>query len=176
MILRLLCSGRIRPADHDASGNVRDLGRSRRVVNERLFRALLVRDGGCTHPGCGSGSGLEAHHVRHWLYGGRTDLANLVLLCRAHHRGLHLGAFRIAVLGRQRFRFLRADGRELEHHIDPGRLAATDRPVESEFTAVTDDAATPRWTGEYLDRDWAISVLAQRRAGRPDHGGGSRCA
>jgi hypothetical protein len=28
----------------------------------------------------------------HWLHGGRTDLANLALLCRAHHRAVHEGA------------------------------------------------------------------------------------
>ncbi|HEX2374877.1 MAG TPA: HNH endonuclease signature motif containing protein [Actinomycetota bacterium] len=38
----------------------------------------------------------EAHHVRHWLHGGPTDLANLVLLCRAHHRAVHEGGWRLA--------------------------------------------------------------------------------
>jgi hypothetical protein len=27
--------------------------------------------------------------VKHWIDGGRTDLDNLVLLCRRHHRILH---------------------------------------------------------------------------------------
>ena len=31
----------------------------------------------------------EAHHVRHWSQGGPSDLANLVLLCRKHHRVIH---------------------------------------------------------------------------------------
>lgn len=165
VVMRLLCGGRIRPVVHDAEGNVRDLGRSRRVVNERLFRALLVRDCGCAHPGCESRSGLEAHHVRPWLYGGRTDLANLVLLCGSHHKGLHLGEFSIVPLGRQVFRYFRHDGAELERHVDPARLTATEQPVETEHCDLADDAATTRWTGEYLDRDWAIAVLAQRRVG-----------
>jgi hypothetical protein len=37
----------------------------------------------------------EAHHVRHWIDGGGTDLANLVLLCRAHHHAHHDGEFRV---------------------------------------------------------------------------------
>jgi hypothetical protein len=32
----------------------------------------------------------EAHHLWHWLDGGPTDPANLVL-CRAHHRAVHAG-------------------------------------------------------------------------------------
>jgi hypothetical protein len=38
---------------------------------------------------------LEAYHVRHWIDGGGTDLANLVLLCRAHHHAHHDGEFRV---------------------------------------------------------------------------------
>jgi predicted restriction endonuclease len=37
----------------------------------------------------------EAHHLRHWLHGGPTDLANLALLCRAHHRAVHEGGQRL---------------------------------------------------------------------------------
>ncbi len=33
----------------------------------------------------------DAHHVVHWSAGGATDLDNLVLLCRHHHRTLHTG-------------------------------------------------------------------------------------
>ena len=32
---------------------------------------------------------LHAHHLRHWLYGGRTDLANMVLLCDTDHGLVH---------------------------------------------------------------------------------------
>jgi hypothetical protein len=31
----------------------------------------------------------EAHHIKHWQDGGPTNLANLVLLCRKHHRVIH---------------------------------------------------------------------------------------
>lgn len=164
VVERLLCAARIRTAVHDGPGNVRDLGRSRRVVSERQFRALLLKYGGhCAHPGCTSRAGLEAHHVRHWLYGGCTDLANLVLLCRAHHRGHHAGEFRIKAMGGGRFAFFRHDGRLLEQRVDPARLADRAEPVETEFAATASDAATPRWTGERLDHDYAVTVLAHHR-------------
>jgi hypothetical protein len=31
----------------------------------------------------------EAHHIHHWERGGRTDLSNLLPLCRHHHDRLH---------------------------------------------------------------------------------------
>ncbi|MDT4929566.1 MAG: hypothetical protein QOF92_2433, partial [Pseudonocardiales bacterium] len=132
VIKRLLCSGRIRTARHDRDGSLLDLGRSHRVVTPHLFRALLLRDGGCAHPGCGRRHGLEAHHVRHWLHGGRTDLANLVVLCRAHHHAHHDNELIIIPLGRGRFRFLRADGRELPQHPSPPEHTDTTTPIEDE--------------------------------------------
>jgi len=33
--------------------------------------------------------------VQHWSRGGPTDLDNLVLLCRRHHRSVHEGGWRI---------------------------------------------------------------------------------
>jgi hypothetical protein len=51
----------------------------------------LRRDGGCARPGCPEDrlERLHAHHMRHWLFGGRTDLPNLVLLCDADHGLVH---------------------------------------------------------------------------------------
>jgi hypothetical protein len=67
-----------------------DLGRSTRVVQPAQRAALAVRDSGCVFPGCDRPLGwCEAHHLRHWLDGGPTNLANLALVCRAHHRAVH---------------------------------------------------------------------------------------
>jgi hypothetical protein len=69
-----------------------EVGRATRVVSPAQRTALAVRDGGCRFPGCDRPlAWCEAHHLRHWLHGGATDLANLVLLCRAHHRAVHEG-------------------------------------------------------------------------------------
>jgi hypothetical protein len=67
------------------------LGRRRRLATRGQRRALLRRDGGCARPGCPENrrERLHAHHMRHWLFGGRTDLANLVLLCDVDHGLVH---------------------------------------------------------------------------------------
>jgi hypothetical protein len=73
-----------------------ELGRTTRVVSAAQRTALAVRDGGCVFPGCDRPlAWCDAHHLRHWLHGGATDLANLVLLCRAHHRAVHEGGWRL---------------------------------------------------------------------------------
>jgi Domain of unknown function (DUF222)/HNH endonuclease len=160
---RLLCSARIRTATRNHTGEVLDLGRSQRVVSKAQFRALLMRDKHCRYPGCGSRSGLEAHHVRHWIDGGRTDMRNLILLCARHHHLHHDGFFSIVARGRSKFGFVRADGRELAAVVDPRPVTAAHPPVER-IVRTADDAPRTRWGGERLDRRWAISVLATRRA------------
>jgi hypothetical protein len=74
-----------------------EVGRTSRVVTAAQRAALAVRDGGCVFPGCDRPPAwCEAHNLRHWLHGGPTDLANLALLCRAHHRAVHEGGWRLA--------------------------------------------------------------------------------
>jgi hypothetical protein len=74
-----------------------EVGRTSRVVTPVQRAALAVRGGGCGFPGCDRPlAWCEAHHLRHWLHGGPTDLANLALLCRAHHRAVHEGGWRLA--------------------------------------------------------------------------------
>jgi hypothetical protein len=73
-----------------------EVGRTSRVVQPAQRNALAVRDGGCVFPNCDRPlAWCEAHHLRHWLHGGPTDLANLALLCRAHHRAVHEGGWRL---------------------------------------------------------------------------------
>jgi Domain of unknown function (DUF222)/HNH endonuclease len=74
-----------------------EVGRTSRVVQPAQRAALVVRDGGCGFPGCDRPQAwCEAHHLQHWLHGGPTDLANLALLCRTHHRAVHEGGWRLA--------------------------------------------------------------------------------
>jgi Domain of unknown function (DUF222)/HNH endonuclease len=70
-----------------------DVGRSSRVISPAQRSALAVRDGGCVVPDCDRPlAWCEGHHLVHWAEGGPTDLANLALVCRAHHRAVHEGA------------------------------------------------------------------------------------
>ena len=99
-------------------GAVLDVGRARRTVSGRLRTALQVRDEGrCRFPGCSS-KRCDAHHIKHWSRGGETKLDNLVLLCRFHHRVVHEGGFKVAVVGGgvengARVAFWRPDGRDV---------------------------------------------------------------
>jgi hypothetical protein len=73
-----------------------EVGRTTRVVQPAQRTALAVRDRGCVFPGCDRPlAWCEAHHLRHWLHGGPTDLHNLALLCRAHHRTVHEGGWQL---------------------------------------------------------------------------------
>jgi hypothetical protein len=162
VVQRLMCDGRVRTILHGSGSNVLDVGRSHRLVTDRQYRALLVRHHGrCAHPGCPNTKDLDAHHRIPWLQGGRTDLANLVLLCERHHLAQHAGEFQISSLGGGRFRFVTADGRDLSgsDQIGHGNV----RRLEDEHAEVAPCAATPLWDGQRLDRRYAISVLAGRR-------------
>ena len=61
------------------------------MVDDCVALKLLRRDGGCARPVCDETriERLHAHHLRHWLFGGRTDLTNLVLLCDRDHGLAH---------------------------------------------------------------------------------------
>jgi len=60
------------------------------VLHPRPTKALWLRDGGCTLPGCTMpAQWCDAHHLTHWLDGGPTDLANAALLCGYHHHLVH---------------------------------------------------------------------------------------
>lgn len=67
------------------------VGRRKRRATRAQRMALLRRDGGCARPGCPETriERLHAHHLRHWLFGGRTDITNLVLLCDRDHGLVH---------------------------------------------------------------------------------------
>ncbi|MFP5219993.1 MAG: HNH endonuclease signature motif containing protein, partial [Actinomycetes bacterium] len=66
------------------------VGRAARIVTAAQWRALAARDRHCVVKGCRRPPlHCEAHHVRHWLDGGPTDLNNLVLLCFQHHHEHH---------------------------------------------------------------------------------------
>ena len=62
--------------------------------------------------------------MKHWIDGGETRLSNLVLLCSAHHRLLHHGAFHITVED-DGFAFVSRDGEVIEPALRPQFPAAS---------------------------------------------------
>ncbi|GAC1365747.1 MAG: HNH endonuclease signature motif containing protein [Actinomycetota bacterium] len=87
------------------------IGRARRQVPAWLARHLRQRDQGCRFPGCGSRRHLQAHHIQHWAEGGPTDAANLVMVCRRHHRLVHERGWSISLTQGSDLAFVRPDGR-----------------------------------------------------------------
>lgn len=86
--LRLACDCRLQTV-HEHDGLTPGIGRTSRVVPRWLLRQLIHRDGCCTFPGCNGRRSLHAHHILHWVFGGPTELDNLLLVCSFHHRLLH---------------------------------------------------------------------------------------
>jgi hypothetical protein len=87
---RLACTAHVIPAVLGGSSEVLDLGRGRRLFSAAQRRALLLRDRHCRAEGCDiPGTWTEAHHWDPWHRGGRTDLADGVLLCHHHHHRVH---------------------------------------------------------------------------------------
>ena len=88
---RLACTASLLPAVLGGAGEVLDLGRSRRLFSPAQRKALAIRDQSCRAEGCDiPAAWCEAHHAaRPWQAGGRTDLADGLLLCSFHHHRAH---------------------------------------------------------------------------------------
>ena len=110
-VRRLCCDASVVTVTQDAKGNPLDVGRKHRVVQPALRRALLARDRCCRYPGCTHRKWLDAHHVMHWVDGGKTSLENTLLLCDRHHRLLHEGGYRIRTDHRGELFFQTARGK-----------------------------------------------------------------
>ncbi len=94
-IRRLACTARIIPAVLGGKSEVLDLGRSSRLFRPAQRKAMVLRDRECRAEGCSiPAAWCEAHHAgRPWADGGRTDLADGVLLCSWHHHRAHDAAY-----------------------------------------------------------------------------------
>ncbi|MFB6611350.1 DUF222 domain-containing protein [Agromyces sp. NPDC056379] len=145
-----LCEGYL-PILFDDDGACLDLGRDERLFTDRQKIALAVRDGGCLDPDCTRPpSWTEAHHIDHWQRdGGRTDLADGILLCRRDHLRYHNQGWEVRRTGAdywlippagvdpaQTPRLMRPKTpADIVDPVDPARLTPTHvgaRPAESE--------------------------------------------
>ncbi len=140
-LLRLACDANILPAIFDQKSRPLWLGRGRRHATKHQRSVLAARDKGCV--GCGtSPNWCQAHHIRHWEHGGKTDIDNLCLLCsHCHHHQVHTNGAGI---------IQDPDGRLILHHRRR-RLAPSPAGNGSEHVPVSDppsgngaDIALPR--------------------------------
>jgi hypothetical protein len=94
---RLACDAAITPILRGAESNQPQAGSTTRVPAGSQRKALVVRDRGCRFQGCDRPPDwTDAHHIKHWADGGKTEMDNLVLLCRRHHRMVHEEGWRLA--------------------------------------------------------------------------------
>jgi hypothetical protein len=97
---RVACDCGITPVVLSSASVPLDVGRTRRLVTPKQRLALTIRDRGCAFPSCARPARwADAHHIVSWLDGGPTDLTNLVLLCRRHHRMLHHSEWTVRIGG-----------------------------------------------------------------------------
>jgi Domain of unknown function (DUF222)/HNH endonuclease len=89
-VRRHACDANLIPAVLGTHSEPLDLGRGHRLVTIHLRRALVLRDRGCAFPNCARPARwCDAHHIHHWLDGGKTSLDNCVLLCSMHQQLMH---------------------------------------------------------------------------------------
>ncbi|MCP3670489.1 MAG: DUF222 domain-containing protein, partial [Gammaproteobacteria bacterium] len=93
---RLSCDASLVTVLEKENGRILNIGRRSRTIPPSSQLALNLSDTSCQYPGCCSTNFLDAHHIKHWADGGETNLDNLVILCRKHHRDLHKGEVSIA--------------------------------------------------------------------------------
>jgi Domain of unknown function (DUF222)/HNH endonuclease len=166
---RLACDASVVRIIEDENGQPLDVGRRTRTIPPAIRRALNSRDRGCRFPGCTHSRYVDGHHIKHWAAGGSTRLANLVSLCRFHHRQVHEGGVSIQVLDDGALRFCRRNGEPLE----PIALDDARRPAHwSELAAthcrqgieIDKDTAVTGWRGERMDYGLAVEALLHRVA------------
>jgi hypothetical protein len=118
-----------------------------------MLAAVLYRDDHqCRFPGCTHTRWLQAHHIRHWLHGGGTDVDNLVMLCAFHHRLVHDRGFRILRRGPDLL-FTTPSGQPVPPAGLPTEGAVAELVELSARSGKTSasESLTPLWAGEHLD-------------------------
>ena len=125
---RIICTSGTIPIVFGPDGNVLNLGREQRLFSTSQKTAMGARDGGCIWTNCDRpATWTEAHHINQWARdGGRTDLADGVLLCRHHHLLLHNNHWEIVRKGNTYWLIPPSD-------IDP---AQTPRPLHTKSAAL----------------------------------------
>jgi hypothetical protein len=97
---RIACDAHVIPVVLGSRGEPLDVGRASHTVPTAIRRAVIVRDRGCSFPGCSAPARwCDIHHVVHWADGGPTSVGNCVALCGRHHRLIHHSDWRIQMTG-----------------------------------------------------------------------------
>ena len=99
LLAHLMCRAELTPfliKKVDRNIEVLDVGRTERLATPRQAKAISLRQGGiCAAPACRHPISHN-HHLNWWSKGGRTDLDNLIGLCRKCHTLIHTGRLELA--------------------------------------------------------------------------------
>jgi hypothetical protein len=151
---------------HDSAGKVLDLGRRRRRPNAALRRAARERDScRCRFPGCESRR-VDLHHIQYWSHGGRTQLDNLLSLCKFHHMLVHDRGYLIAAARDGTFAFCRPDGTMIPASPLLPQVGGTIGDCHD--ADISPETIIPAWYGERLDLDYAIHVCFANARTEPE--------
>lgn len=95
---RMTCDCVVQQILISPTGEPLAVGRAERFFTPAQRKALNVRDGGCVFPWCQKPpSWCDAHHIKHWIDGGETNLNNAALLCSHHHHQVHADKHRVYI-------------------------------------------------------------------------------
>lgn len=153
--VRRLCCDTSLITLHEQHGKTLDVERKTRTISPAMKRALQKRDCGCRFPGCTATRYVEGHHVQHWADGGRTELSNLILLCKHHHRLMHEGGFEV-IRTDDEFRFISPSGAV----IPAAAPWVTSTADAADIVAAAKTTSKPwDWCGEQIDWNDAMEFL-----------------
>jgi hypothetical protein len=126
-LLRMAADANVIPVLCDYTGGVLAYGRTRRLASAGQRAALAARDGGCCFPGCDRPAAwCEVHHITAWIDGGNTDLDNMCLLCRFHHREFEQRGWQVRMID------------DVPHWVPPACLDPVQQPVRNTAHHITD--------------------------------------
>jgi hypothetical protein len=96
-VRKMLVDAKVYPVVMGGNGEVLDYGRGKRFFTDTQKRAIAVRDGGtCQFADCDQPVRYsDAHHCQPWSQGGLTNVADGAPVCRADHKKLTEGGYRI---------------------------------------------------------------------------------
>lgn len=167
VVQRLICDASVSTLSFLPDGTAVPEGRTRQIPGS-LRRAVLTRDGGCRWPGCSRRRYVDVHHVVFVSKGGKTRLSNLAVLCRAHHRLVHEGGYRLSMDEHASVSVTTPDGATLPaRSVLPGGDDLDLVRLHEREGLVCDDCTMPVG-GERFDLGLTVDVLLaeERRAAR----------
>lgn len=163
-VQRLACDATVSTVSFAPDGAATPEGRTRQIP-DTMRRAVVTRDGGCRFPGCTRRRYVDVHHVVFVSHGGKTRLTNLTTLCRAHHRLVHEGGFRLEMDEHATVKVSTPQGVPLPVRTTlPGRGDHDLVSLHEQEGLVFDDRTMPVGGGPY-DLDLTVDVLLAAKEG-----------